>query len=351
MSGRSMSALRAEKLASLQHEPVTPSALSAEPIASLKMSVNLSSQSHPNSPILAPVGDVRSPIEQKVAQLSEQLASIKLTNANKEAEVGNVAAELDKIKKIFKGLSNDVKDISSMKNMYTEVVSLRNYCRDEVVRIHQEVAGLNQMIQGFHISLEGLSAQVLEIARLGSGVQRDVPEMSILFSGNPRETRRFVFQARTVLHEKSDCFCSEKSKINWIKRVCQRCGGSFNDEHKANKGCPLPSEKHIDVQRKVELFRNWLAQGGQDVVYALARAAEDERVAKTSRGSNPSGGTAEVPLDAIPPLSLGELCWQQAASEILPTTWKLIEIFVSQMNPFFYPSPPPPHRPHTSPTT
>ncbi|KAI7937515.1 hypothetical protein MJO29_014830 [Puccinia striiformis f. sp. tritici] len=465
------------------------------------MSVNLSSQSHPNSPILAPVGDVRSPIEQKVAQLSKQLASIKLTNANKEAEVGNVAAELDKIKKIFKGLSNN------------------------------EVAGLNQMIQGFHILLEGLSAQVLEIARLGSGVQHDVPEMSILFSGNPRETRQFVFQARTVLHEKSDCFRSEKSKINWIvrhfcnpgsnsgepcplynwwmsllfenariqdlptdsvsvedpyvldslstskeflsqleltfedkheiqtakqrlfsfrqgnksieefnalfnslcysvnlteesrcdcyeralnpkilkiavlrgdwkitttlrgkqalaalaaeaqdkissinsgslpvfqqkqqpyhhrpnppppppparasdvpapmdldvlsaessftftrfralcykKRVCQRCGGSFNDEHKANKGCPLPSEKHIDVQRKVELFRNWLAQGGQDVVDALARAAEDKRVAKTSRGSNPSGGTAEVPLDAIPPLSLGELCWQQAASKI-----------------------------------
>ncbi|KNE87513.1 hypothetical protein PSTG_19101, partial [Puccinia striiformis f. sp. tritici PST-78] len=55
---------------------------------------------------------------------------------------------------------------------------------------------------------------------------------------------------------------------------------------------------------------------GQDVVDALARAAEDKRVAKTSRGSNPSGGTAEVPLDAIPPLSLGELCWQQAASKI-----------------------------------
>ncbi|KAH9468850.1 hypothetical protein Pst134EA_009381 [Puccinia striiformis f. sp. tritici] len=494
------------------------------------MSVNLSSQSHPNSPILAPVGDVRSPIELKVAQLAEQLASIKLTNANKEAEVGNVAAELDKIKKIFKGLSNDVKDIGSMKNMYTEVVSLRNYCRDEVVRIHQEVVGLNQTIQGFHASLKGLSAQVLEIARLGSGVQRDVPEMSILFSGNPKETRRFVFQARTVLHEKSDCFRSVKSKINWIvrhfrnpgsnsgepcpsynwwmsllfenariqdlptdsvsvedpyvldslstskefltqleltfedkheiqtakqrlfsfrqgnksieefnalfnslcyavnlteesrcdcyeralnpkilkiavlrgdwkitttlrgkqvlaalaaeaqdkissidsgslpvfqqrqqpyhhrsnppppppparasdgpapmdldalsaessftfnrfralcykKRVCQRCGGSFNDEHKANKGCPLPSEKHIDVQRKAELFRSWLAQGGQDVVDALARAAEDERVARNSRSTNPSG-TAEVPLDAIPPLSLGELCWQQAASEI-----------------------------------
>ncbi|KAI9630739.1 hypothetical protein KEM48_013638 [Puccinia striiformis f. sp. tritici PST-130] len=188
-----------------------------------QMSVNLSSQSHPNSPILAPVGDVRSPIELKVAQLAEQLASIKLTNANKEAEVGNVAAELDKIKKIFKGLSNDVKDIGSMKNMYTEVVSLRNYCRDEVVRIHQEVVGLNQTIQGFHASLEGLSAQVLEIARLGSGVQRDVPEMSILFSGNPKETRRFVFQARTVLHEKSDCFRSVKSKINWIVRHFQLC--------------------------------------------------------------------------------------------------------------------------------
>ncbi|KAI9627917.1 hypothetical protein KEM48_011933 [Puccinia striiformis f. sp. tritici PST-130] len=144
------------------------------------MSVNLSSQSHPNSPILAPVGDVRSPIEQKVAQLSEQLASIKLTNANKEAEVGNVTAELDKSKRIFKGLSND------------------------------EVVGLNQTIQGFHASLKGLLAQVLEIARLGSGVQRDVLEMSILFSGNPRETRQFVFQARTVLHEKSDCFRSEK---------------------------------------------------------------------------------------------------------------------------------------------
>ncbi|POW20277.1 hypothetical protein PSHT_03701 [Puccinia striiformis] len=511
------------------------------------MSVNLSSQSHPNSPILAPVGDVRSPIELKVTQLAEQLASIKLTNANKEAEVGNVAAELDKIKKIFKGLSNDVKDIGSMKNMYTEVVSLRNYCRDEVVRIHQEVVGLNQTIQGFHASLEGLSAQVLEIARLGSGVQRDVPEMSILFSGNPKETRRFVFQARTVLHEKSDCFRSVKSKINWIvrhfcnpgsnsgepcpsynwwmsllfenariqdlptdsvsvedpyvldslstskefltqleltfedkheiqtakqrlfsfrqgnksieefnalfnslcyavnlteesrcdcyeralnpkilkiavlrgdwkitttlrgkqvlaalaaeaqdkissidsgslpvfqqrqqpyhhrsnppppppparasdgpapmdldalsaessftfnrfralcykKRVCQRCGGSFNDEHKANKGCPLPSEKHIDVQRKAELFRSWLAQGGQDVVDALARAAEDERVARNSRSTNPSG-TAEVPLDAIPPLSLGELCWQQAASEIFANNMEVDRDLWASMGP------------------
>ncbi|POW17893.1 hypothetical protein PSTT_00227 [Puccinia striiformis] len=119
-----------------------------------------------------------------------------------------------------------------------------------------------------------------------------------------------------VLSAESSFTFTRFRALCYKKRVCQRCGGSFNDEHKANKGCPLPSEKHINVQRKVELFRNWLAQGGQDVVDALARAAEDERVAKTSRGSNPSGGTAEVPLDAIPPLSLGELCWQQAASEI-----------------------------------
>ncbi|KAI9627915.1 hypothetical protein KEM48_011931 [Puccinia striiformis f. sp. tritici PST-130] len=69
-------------------------------------------------------------------------------------------------------------------------------------------------------------------------------------------------------------------------------------------------------QPKLTVLIISLSQGGQDVADAQARATEDKRVTRNSRGSNPSGGTAEVPLDAIPPLSLGESCWQRAASEI-----------------------------------
>ncbi|KAI7942162.1 hypothetical protein MJO28_012189 [Puccinia striiformis f. sp. tritici] len=94
------------------------------------------------------------------------------------------------------------------------------------------------------------------------------------------------------------------------KHVCQRCLGSYDSEHRSIRGCIHPDSKHSVMDQKVEIYKKWISEGGQDVKEALAEVAQAEKAKPSS-----SARHGQVSLDDIHDLSLGELCWHQAAQE------------------------------------
>jgi hypothetical protein len=69
---------------------------------------------------------------------------------------------------------------------------------------------------------------LVKLARLPSGNTHDVPKLQYAqFTGNPRQTKRFVYFIRKKLQEKGHLFPSEKSKINWIVRHFRHPNGNL----------------------------------------------------------------------------------------------------------------------------
>ncbi|PLW45940.1 hypothetical protein PCANC_09698 [Puccinia coronata f. sp. avenae] len=144
----------------------------------------------PDSPFIGPI-NTRIPLEQRVAQLSDQLSSLKINNSNQRVDLDSLFDELKKIKTSFDLLAEDIKDVNSMKTLYSDFVQLKLTFNTELVKL----------------------------ARSPAGATQDVPELQYAqFLGNPKETKRFAYFIREKLQEKGHLFPLEKAKINWI--VC-----------------------------------------------------------------------------------------------------------------------------------
>jgi predicted nuclease with TOPRIM domain len=77
-----------------------------------------------DSAFIGPI-DTRVPLEQRVAQLSKQLSSIRINNSDQRTDLDSLFDELNKIKSSFDNLANDIKDINSMKTLYTDCCQLK----------------------------------------------------------------------------------------------------------------------------------------------------------------------------------------------------------------------------------
>jgi hypothetical protein len=172
----------------------------------------------PESTFIGPI-DTQVPLERRVAQLSEQLSSIRINNTDQRTDLDSLFDELTKIKSSFKSLANDIKDINSMKTLYTDFVQLKLNFDNETKRLQLAINGLLQSVENNRVAIQQNSSQLIELARLPPGNTQEVPELQYAqFTGNPRETKRFVYFIQEKLQEKGHCFPSEKAKINWIVR-------------------------------------------------------------------------------------------------------------------------------------
>jgi hypothetical protein len=68
------------------------------------------------------------------------------------------------------------------------------------------------------------------------------------------------------------------------------------------KGCSASKKKQL----KVKLYKKWIAEGGKDVEEALAKVVEEEK----------TKSSGDLNLDDIQPLSMGDMCWDEAASHM-----------------------------------
>jgi hypothetical protein len=80
--------------------------------------------SFPDSPFIGPI-DSQIPLKRKVAQLSKQFSSLKINNSNQQIGLDLLFDELKQIKSSFNNLANDIKDINSMKTLYSDFVQLK----------------------------------------------------------------------------------------------------------------------------------------------------------------------------------------------------------------------------------
>jgi hypothetical protein len=115
--------------------------------------------------------------------------------------------------------------------------------------------------------------------------------------------------------------------------ICQRCGQQFDEAHKKVWGCILPDGQHMDIKRKIELFRQWSSPRGQLVSQIETihpnynpnrprQSTSPNPLASISSGPaalDPTiltGSANRVILDQIPPLSLVDYCLDQAIDEM-----------------------------------
>jgi hypothetical protein len=111
--------------------------------------------------------------------------------------------------------------------------------------------------------------------------------------------------------------------------ICQQCGQKFDEDHKQVRGCVLPNDKHIDIKRKLELFRQWSVTRNQSVSQINTNisnlnhpppSSQDNPLISNSilSTSKPltSSAPSQVPLDQIPPLTMADYCLDQAIDEM-----------------------------------
>ncbi|KAA1127537.1 hypothetical protein PGTUg99_037533 [Puccinia graminis f. sp. tritici] len=164
-----------------------------------------------------------------LAQLADQLSSIKIGSANSESQLSHLQTELQSIKRTFKHLADDVKDIQSMKGLYSDLNNVKLYFQDQVLKLQSSIDQVRSVIDGCNSAIQQNAAQIMDLSRSGVN-SREVSELSYAqFTGNPKETKQFVYFIREKLFEKEDCFRSEKSKINWIVRHFRHPNGNLGD--------------------------------------------------------------------------------------------------------------------------
>lgn len=161
--------------------------------------------------------------ESTVNNLSRQLSFLNLGPASQE-EVNNLSSELLQLKDTLKEITEDIKDVLSLKNLQSDLTNVKSLIEEEINKIH---LSLNQQF----LSSQLLTSQLADLANKNNhSPTRHVPEIAYAtFSGNPKETKRFVYLIREKLHESGHLFRSEGSKINWIVRLFRNQGGNLGD--------------------------------------------------------------------------------------------------------------------------
>jgi uncharacterized phage infection (PIP) family protein YhgE len=122
--------------------------------------------------------------------------------------------KLNQIKLSFESLANDIKDINSMKTLYTDFVQLKLNLNNKVNQLQQSINGVLQSVKNNRVAIQQNTMQLIELACLPSGNTHEVPKLQYAqFTGNPKETKRFVYFIQEKLQEKGHHFPSKKSKI------------------------------------------------------------------------------------------------------------------------------------------
>lgn len=166
-------------------------------------------------------------IDSKLLQITKQLNSLKLGIQNNNSEVVGILSDIKSLQKTFKSLSEDIKDIQSMKNMYSEVTALKLHFQDQILQLQRSTQDL---INSCNTALQVQASQLLELSKINHGTSREVPELLYVhFSGNPKETKCFIYFIREKLHERAASFPSKKAKINWVVRHFRNSSGNFGD--------------------------------------------------------------------------------------------------------------------------
>jgi hypothetical protein len=131
---------------------------------------------------------------------------------------------------LFDTLAEDIKDINSMKTLYSDFIQHKLVYTTEINRLQQVIDGITQSIKNNRVAIQQNSSQLVELARAPHGSNQEVPELNYAqFSGNPKETKRFVYFICEKLQEKGHCFPSEKAKINWIVRHFRHPNGNLGE--------------------------------------------------------------------------------------------------------------------------
>jgi hypothetical protein len=105
-----------------------------------------------------------------------------------------------------------------------------NFYQTELNSLQQSINSINQSIENNCVAIQQNASQLVEIARAPTGANHDVPELQYAhFTGNPKETKRFIYLVCEKLQEKGHCFPSEKSKINWIVRHFRHPNGNLGE--------------------------------------------------------------------------------------------------------------------------
>jgi hypothetical protein len=171
-----------------------------------------------NSTFIGPL-NTQIPLKQRVAQLSKQLSSIRLNNSDQQTDLDSLFDELNRIKASFDNLANNIKDINSMKTLYTDLVQLKLNFNNKVSRLQHFINGILQSIKNNQVAIQQNALQLIELACLPSGNNHKVckPQMRSLWVIQEKPNNLHISSAKK-LQEKGHLFPSEKSKINWI--VC-----------------------------------------------------------------------------------------------------------------------------------
>ncbi|PLW09617.1 hypothetical protein PCANC_24954 [Puccinia coronata f. sp. avenae] len=91
-----------------------------------------------DSTFIGPI-DTRVPLERRVAQLSKQLSSIQINNSDQRTDLDSLFDELNKIKSSFDNLANNIKDINSMKMLYTDFCQLKISFNNKLGRLQHSI--------------------------------------------------------------------------------------------------------------------------------------------------------------------------------------------------------------------
>ncbi|KAI9624399.1 hypothetical protein KEM48_008982 [Puccinia striiformis f. sp. tritici PST-130] len=120
-----------------------------------------------------------------------------------------------------------------------------------VAEINNLKAELNALTQRF-IFLQQQFANMPTPNPAPPPVYQDIGVMShTSFSGNPKELSRFLYFVRDRLVEAGHRFPTEKSKINWVAKICQRCHQDYDKTHITSRSCP---NKEVMIKEKVAKF-------------------------------------------------------------------------------------------------
>jgi hypothetical protein len=121
-----------------------------------------------------------------VAQLSEQLSSIKIKNLDQRTDLNSLFDELKQMKSTFDTLANNIKDINSMKTLYIDFIQFKLRSHEEANQTQQSITSILQSINNNCAVIQQHLAQIIELARQTSGSTQEVPELQYAqFTGNP----------------------------------------------------------------------------------------------------------------------------------------------------------------------
>jgi hypothetical protein len=101
---------------------------------------------------------------------------------------------------LFDTLAEDIKDINSMKTLYSDFIQHKLVYTSKINRLQHVINGITQLIENNRVAIQQSSSQLVELARASNGTNQEVPELNYAqFTSNPRETKQFVYFIREKL--------------------------------------------------------------------------------------------------------------------------------------------------------